>query len=352
MFLEKQTSPSDILSAVSSHAKPLNTDSTTDATALNRRQFLAGATAMAGLHGFDSHLLAHAQDGSPPVAGHAQSIVVQVTSDHVVRGRIVHRQVLIEMLEAAMCRLAGRTSIRSSWETILRADDVVGIKFNQSAAEALGTSSPFATVLIQSLLEAGFDAQRLIILEAPGDVYHQFALQEPSRTWEPAPTSFGSGEDHFSSALASMTALINVPFLKTHNICGLTCCLKNLSHGLIKHPARYHGSHCDPYIADIVAAHPIASRFRLNLVNALRVVFDGGPEARDDGTWDAGVILASRDPVATDTLGLELINSQRLLLAMEPILAGSEVTRYLQSAEQRGLGKADKHAVTQLKSRI
>ena len=74
--------------------------------------------------------------------------------------------------------------------------------------------------------------------------------------------------------------MINVPFIKTHNIAGMTCGLKNLSHALVKHPAHYHANGCSPFIGDIVAADPIRKKLKLTIVDAFRVVFQGGPAAR------------------------------------------------------------------------
>jgi hypothetical protein len=191
-----------------------------------------------------------------------------------------------------------------------------------------------------------------VAVEAPDALHSGYGVIRPASGWNRKPTDFGSGSDQLAAILDQVTAVINVPFLKTHNIAGVTCCLKNLSHGLIKHPARFHGSHCSPFIADIVALPQIRKKLRLNLVNALRVVFEGGPQAQDQFTWDAGMILAGRDPVATDTLGLHVLNSQRGILGLPLIKTESGRAVHLTAAASRGLGKGDPYRLEVRRIRV
>ncbi len=269
--------------------------------------------------------------------------VIQVSSNHVVRGRRVHDALLRDMLRSALLQVTGVENTYDAWHSLLRADDVVGLKFNSSGAEGLGVSAPFAEAVISSLLEAGFEERQIVAIEAPEAVHSRYGIVRPVRGWNEKPTDFASGADQLAVVLDQVTAVINVPFLKTHNIAGMTCCLKNLSHGLIKHPARFHRAHCSPFIADIVALPQIRGKLRLNLVNALRVVFEGGPEARDCFTWDAGMVLAGCDPLAADTLGLQVLNSEREILGLPLVETASGPAVHLKAAASRGLGKGDPH---------
>ena len=137
-----------------------------------------------------------------------------------------------------------------------------------------------------------------------------------------------------------VTALISIPFLKTHNLAGMTCTLKNLSHAFVKHPARYHDGGCAPYIADICALPQIRAKLRLCLVDAIRVVYRGGPEARADRVRDAGLLLASFDPVAADAVGLSVLNELRREAQLEAVAETPGQLRYLADAHRKGLGVA------------
>lgn len=309
---------------------------------VSRREFLAAAAATA-TSGRIAPLSA-----SPPSDASTTTIepdVVQVSSNFVVRGRIVHKTILQEMLDLSLRRLTGTSSLTQAWRSLLQDDDLIGLKFNSSGAQGLGVGEKFADAVITSLVAAGFTRQQIVPIEAPDSVYERHGVTKPVQGWASEPTDFGSGRDQLAAVLDQVTAIINLPFLKTHNIAGITGCLKNLSHGLIKHPARFHASHCSPYIADIVSLPQIHGKLRLHLVNALRVVFDGGPEARHEFLWDAGIVLASRDPVASDTIGLNLINSQRSMLALPDIDYPVRRTTHLLAAEILGLGQANSYRI-------
>ena len=232
-----------------------------------------------------------------------------------------------------------------AWHSLLQPSDVVGIKFNRSAQEALGTTPSMAATIIESLISAGFSADRLVCIEAPEEIRSAFGTARARSGYTEAVHDFGSGADQLSAVLDQITALIDVPFLKTHNITGITCALKNLSHGLVKHPARYHSNGCAPYIANIVMLDSIRLKLRLCVVDALRVVFDKGPSATAETIADEGIILASTDPVAVDAIGLALIDDVRTKHRLPRIAETPANLEYLANAHKKGLGIAVPHGI-------
>lgn len=278
-------------------------------------------------------------------SGVSRSRVVQVRSSQVVNGPTVHRILLGEMVDAALRAITQLESVVEAWRSILKPDDVIGIKLNRSGQGVIGTSASFADVLVTSLVGAGWQPDQIVVIEAPPSAQLMYATAAPAAGWVRSETDFGSGSDQMASVLNQVTALIDVPFLKTHNIAGMTCALKNLSHGLIKHPARYHDHGCSPYIADIVASEPIRSKLRLCLVDALRIVFDGGPEAAEGVISDDGIILASIDPVAVDAVAVGLLGKVRFRQGLGQIVRSPEDLDYLAAAHRRGLGIALTHGI-------
>jgi len=266
--------------------------------------------------------------------------VVQVASRHACAKGKIHKVLVREMLGQTLTTLTGADSPAKAWHSLLKRNDIVGLKFNRSAQEALGTSEVVADALVTSLLDAGWSARQLVCIETPAEIARLHATAAPLAGYDTHPTDFGSGKDQFASVLRQVTALIDVPFLKSHNVARLTCCLKNLSHGLIKHPARFHDNECSPYVADIVSADAIRPKLRLCLVDALRIVYDGGPEAHPESVEEAGVLLASRDPVATDAVGVALLNTVRQDHKLAPIAPAPEKVPYLAAAHRRNLGIA------------
>ena len=313
--------------------------------AQSRRHFIRAIAAGAGAAVWSrAHASGDPSNADAPSDGF-RPIVARARSSHAIRGTSVHPLVLREMLGESLIALTGTASVVAAWRSILKPDDVIGIKFNRSGQDGLGTTETFASELIASITSAGWSRERIVCIEAPRGLDRHLGTQPARIGFDEHPTDFGSGSDQFASVLNQITALICVPFLKTHNVAGMTCCLKNLSHGLVKHPARYHGGGCAPYIGDIVSSAPIKSKLRLCIVDALRVVFEGGPEASAGFTGDAGVVLAGTDPVACDAIGLTVLNQVRADKGLAPLAATAAELPYLAAAAQRGLGTAARHAI-------
>ncbi len=256
--------------------------------------------------------------------------------------RVVQPALLKDAIAEGLCRLTGEAKVSDAWNRILKPDDTILLKFNQSGARLLNITAPFAAVLVEMLTAAGWSPDRIVLLEVLDPLADTPKTRQPDMRWQEEVVQFGkSGSDSFLAALAECTAVINVPFLKTHQLATMTSCLKNLSHGLVRHPARFHANGCDPAIGEIVASPPIRSKLRLHIVNALRVVFDGCLAPRDEDAHNAGSILLSTDPVACDSVGYALLNEVRSLYQKGPLLPEARLPRQLVTASRLGLGVAD-----------
>ncbi len=250
-----------------------------------------------------------------------------------------------EMLEAALTTLTRTGSVTDAWHMLLEPDDVIGLKLNRSGQALLGTSETIAGVVIESIVAAGWPPTQIVCIEAPEGVSARHGTSLPRLGYDAQVTDFGSGRDQLAAVLKQVSALIDIPYLKTHNLATLTCSLKNLSHGLIKHPARFHRSGCSPFVADIVALEQIRGKLRLCLVDALRVVYADGPSPTVNTISDEGVLLASLDPVAIDSIGLCMLNDIRQPRGLDPIAYRAEDVGYLAAAHRLGLGIALTHGI-------
>ena len=323
---------------------------------LTRRSFLAGAgtVAAAGLTGpgFLSRCLRQARAESQTDPGNTFSKVVEVRSNHVIKGRVIHPGLLRDMLRIGLGAVTGHHDEKRAWLSILSSDDVVGLKFNQSGAVALGVTPPMVGTLVASLTDAGWDPAQIVPIEIPHGLHVGLGTTPPRLDWLPGDVPFGEASDRLSGVLEQVTAIVNVPFLKHHNIAGMTGCLKNLSHALVKHPARFHRNKCTPYIGDIVALPRIRGKLRLHVVNALRIVIDKGPEARAPYIADRGGLLLGLDPVAVDSLGLEILNRVRSDGGLGKIEDLQGQVTYLPAAAARGLGRHELHQIQYVRRRL
>lgn len=307
---------------------------------VTRRGFLGVAAGVAGTGVLRATGSTAPDDSLRVPPGRAPSLVVEIRSDNVVNGPTVHQTLLREMIDRALEGVTGKSTTREAWRAILHRNDVIGLKFNRSGQVLIGTSDALARAVVSSITDAGWSLDRIVCIEAPPSTELSLGTAQARGGYETVATHFESGSDQFALVLNQVTALIDIPFLKTHNITGLTCSLKNLSHGLIKHPARYHTNGCSPFIADIVSLPRIRNKLRLCLVDALRVAYDGGPEHIAEALSDEGVLLASTDPVATDAVGLALMNNIRRRHELPRIARSAADLGYLADAHRRNLGVA------------
>lgn len=312
---------------------------------VTRRRFLGVAAGVAGSGVLQATGSTPQEDSLRVPPGRDPSLVVEVRGDSVVNGPTVHQPLLQEMISRALKGVTGKSTTREAWRALLHRNDVIGLKFNRSGQDLIGTSSAFAHAVVSSITDAGWSLDHIVCIEAPANTESSLGTAKARNGYEAVATHFESGSDQFALVLNQVTALIDIPFLKTHNITGLTCSLKNLSHGLIKHPARFHANGCSPFIADIVSSPRIRDKLRLCLVDALRVAYDGGPEHISEALSDEGVLLASTDPVATDAVGLALINNIRRRHELPRIARSAADLGYLADAHRRNLGVAVAHGI-------
>jgi hypothetical protein len=266
-------------------------------------------------------------------------------------GNKVHPSLAGEMVEEAIRSLTRKESPADAWHALLRADDRIAVKFNHVGAGVLGTSTPFGLQLVDSLKRAGFKPDQVMLVEAPPELVRLTGTRPMVHGWSGSAVSFGSGSEQLAAWLQEVTAIINVPFLKTHNIAGMTGCLKNLSHALIRRPGRYHANHCSPFVGDIVSVPQIRSKLRVHVMNALQGVFDGGPEARLANTWRHCGVIVSTDAVAADSVGLEILNERRDQTRLPRIGDSLGRVPHLRTAAERGLGTDDPDYITLLEPR-
>lgn len=280
-----------------------------------------------------------------------RSRVVIARDEQIISVNLVQRPLVRDYLEQSLCLLTGARDAAAAWGRLLTNDDRILIKFNQSAAPSIGTTPAMAIEILASLLKTGFSPEKITLLEAGNGPHANLPTRPPDMRWQGQRVEFGrSGRDSFLAAVAESTAIINVPFLKTHHRAVMSGCLKNLSHGLIRHPARFHAGGCDPAIGEIVAAPDLRGRLKLNIVNALRVVYRRGPEARAEDITAAGILILGQDPVACDAVGYGLINEIRGEKRLSPLLPDARVPPQLSTANGLGVGQFDSERIEILKA--
>lgn len=271
------------------------------------------------------------------------SNVVDVHCPSVAEAAAVDEAVLSEMLSHGLKVLTGALTAGAAWKAILGASERILIKCNHVGEEVIGTNGPFVRTLVESLASAGYAPKQLTAVEVPAGVVRELGLARPVDTWGPSIEVDGVQEE-IAQYWYAADAVINVPFLKTHRMAGMSGAMKNLSHALIRQPGRHHRNGCTPAVGQVVGNKVVSSRLRLNVVNAIRTVTAAGPEARHRHVQATGRILLGYDPLAVDEVGYGVLLNERRLSGNPDIFD----VPYLRDGAARGWGRRAAHEIRRL----
>lgn len=322
---------------------------------VSRRELLKAAAASAVGASLSGELLAQESKpttSSAPVMGdlpwwlrkdprHAR--VVDIRSKIVVRTTTVDRSELGGMIDRGLQALTDERTPELAWRYVLGDARRIVLKFNSVGAAVLATNDTVARVLVNRLSDAGYERETIALVEAPAALAQELGTREPERGWgESIPV--GGNYEQLSSYLLESDAVINVPFLKTHMIAGMSGALKNLAYAVIRRPARYHDNACAPYVGQVIGAKPVASRLKLTIANTLRMVVDRGPEADERDVVDHGGLLMGFDPLAVDTLGWGVLTQARRKMGLKDL---GEIP-HLSAAAQSLVGRSRSAEVERL----
>ncbi|MCX7885826.1 MAG: DUF362 domain-containing protein [Verrucomicrobiae bacterium] len=280
-------------------------------------------------------------------------------------------QNLRRMVAAGLKALTDSPDEPTAWRKIVSSNDVVGIKINTQAAPLLATHRAVVDALVEGLRSAGVPPQRIWIFDRDPVKMRQagFAADETAREvaivgqsgWDEEAfyenklvgqliwgdllfRSTGeqlSTRSHLPKLLTrTITKLINVPVLQSHDACGLCGCLHNLSLGMVDNTRRFehYGQNGDPAIAEICALPTVRRKLVLNVMDALVAGYAGGPAFRPQYSWQPNALFFSFDPVALDTICLQQIEAKRKEANIPSLRARAS---HIATAARLGLGQND-----------
>ncbi|MFQ6041937.1 MAG: DUF362 domain-containing protein [Candidatus Poribacteria bacterium] len=268
-------------------------------------------------------------------------------------GKVV-QAIVDRMLGNSIKKLADTNNAEDAWRRIFKPTDVVGIKINCLGGPGIYTSKEVVSAIIKGLRLVNIPEENIIIwdrterdlrkcrykINRNGSGVRCYGTL-PSVGYEEQPTRMGEFEGRLSKILTQkITALINAPILKDHNLAGITGTMKN-HYGSFSNPQDYHANTCDPYIADLNAIPLIKEKTRLLVYDAIRPLADGGPVNKAGFRWDYNGLLTGFDPVAVDYQGWRIIEARRRELGLPSLEEAGRPPKYLDSAAKRGVGTND-----------
>jgi hypothetical protein len=147
-------------------------------------------------------------------------------------------------------------------------------------------------------------------------------------------------EDEDKSFLAELvtkdiTKLVNIAVLKHNEDSGVTWAAKNIALGVTTNKVRFHIDYCEKAIPEILAAPCLKDKMVLHIGEAAKistVSVAGAQIARDNR------IFFSRDPVAMDRIGLDILEEKRAAQGLESIRG---IATHVAACARAGLGTDD-----------
>jgi len=276
-----------------------------------------------------------------PVPPEAKSLVARAVDPMILAGPRLHENALLTALHRALCLAVKVEKPAEAWRRLVGPDDVVGIALDAVGFEPLGTGAPLAGQLVRSLGQADVARERVVLIGPPTRVAETLGTRPCTFGWQSEPTQVGDIQVKLAAVLEQVTVLVNVPTLATDNVCGIAGCIKNASLPFVQRQGPFYEQACTPHLADLLAVPAIRSKLRLHIVNGLRGVFDRGPLVYRECIWPYAGLLVSTDPVAADTVALDVLNARRAEAGLPAIGDDRGRLPHVHAAAKRGLGTDD-----------
>ncbi len=132
-----------------------------------------------------------------------------------------------------------------------------------------------------------------------------------------------------------ITKLVNIAVLKHNEDSGVTWATKNIGLGVTTNKVRFHIDYCAKAIPDILSMPCLKNKMILHIGEAAKIstVSVGGTHMAFDNR-----IFFSRDPVAMDRIGLDILEEKRRAQGLESI---RPIAGHVASCARQGLGTDD-----------
>jgi len=277
---------------------------------LTRRDFIRDAALGAGVG-----LALGQREASSQEARASKSKVVLVRDENVLDdNHQVDEAAVGAMLRRAMQLVTGEDDSKKAWGRFVKPTDIVGIKANVMITP---TKPELLRAIIRELQGMG----------VPGDNIYTWDRVSYGVGLEGADPKKRKGRCTFDSrgfstlATEKCTVLLNVPGTKVHGLSGVGIAVKNWVGGITfkelpisrNRNAAYFGLHVDSCadLAKLCWIPEIREKCKLNIVEAFRPLFHGGPQVDPKYLWDYKGLLVSEDPVAVDIVCAKMLQAKR-----------------------------------------
>ncbi len=302
------------------------------------------------------------QQPQTPVARPTGRSLVAVAHDlRAMDGYDENPAVTRRMVDALARTVTGCSDTRAAWREFAGTDTRVGIKVTSAGGPYFSTRRGVVAAVVAGLRDAG--VREVIVwdrnaagLRAAGFTPQRLGCEvraiDPPHGWDRTssfhapvlgkliwgdllfsekirPHSLGFGTDDLLSSKSHLATIlskdvprfINVAALSDEPGCGVAGALHSAVVGNLDNWRRFstHGEGAASAIADCYADVRLGGKCVLHILDALAFTYAGGPSGNPQNSAIHNTLYASRDPVALDSLGLELLEKWRKRASFVPI---------------------------------
>lgn len=267
----------------------------------------------------------------------------------------INAKILAHMYAQGIAALTGLASVKDGLHSFLPEADRIGIKINTIGGRSISTRPTVALGLASFLSENHNRNGKIIIWDRTNRELREAGYklnrnQGNFRIFGTDTQGVGYGRNlvsHrnigslFSTIQSDLVSFsISLAILKDHGLAGVTAGMKNYF-GAVHNPNKYHDTNCDPYVAEVFDTNPVKQKHRLTIIDGLIVQYHRGPAYHSRWADKQGLLIFSRDPVAADSVGWQIIEKLRAKKGLPSLREENREPVYLKTAERMGLGKAD-----------
>lgn len=260
------------------------------------------------------------------------------------------------MLDESVRRLTGEAKALDGWKKLFRPNERVTIKVGCLPGANLSTRPEVAFAVAQALVDAGLKPSNIVVWDRSNRELREAGYEIdtgssrincygtdhlPGTGYTSRIYSAGQVGSLFSKILTQRSdAVVSVAVLKDHDLSGVSLTMKNFF-GVIHNPNKYHEDHCDPYIAQLMTHRQISGKLRLSVIDGMLAQANRGPAYAPQYAWEWNGLLVSRDPVAADAMGTDIIEQRRAEVDLRSLKQVGRPPAHVATAQKLGLGVAD-----------
>ena len=277
---------------------------------LTRRDFIRDAALTAGLG-----LALGQREASSQEVRASKSKVVLVRDEKVLDDKHqVDEKTVAAMLRRAMQVYTGEDDPKKAWGRFVKPTDIVGIKANVMITP---TKPELLRAIVRELQGLGVPDENIYTWDRTS---YGLGLEGADPKKRKGRCTFDS-RGFSTLATEKCTVLLNVPGTKVHSLSGVGIAIKNWVGGITfkelpisrnRNAAyfRLHVNSCAD-LAKLCWIPEIREKCKLNIVEAFRPLFHGGPQIDPKYLWDYKGLFVSEDPVAVDIVCAKVLQARR-----------------------------------------